>query len=137
MYLQGRKGLWGLASSHTVNNRVRAVRAFFSWLHRQDYTEDNKLKNVRPPKVQDKGVDILTDNEVASILAATNTGTLNGARSTAIFSLMLDTGLRLSEVVTLKGRDVHLEERYIKTLGKGNKERIVAFGSACQRFLIE
>ena len=137
LYLQGRKGLWGLASSHTVNNRVRALRSFFSWLHRKGYTEDNKLKNVRPPKVQDKVIDILTDNEIASIFAATNTGALNGARSTAIFSLMLDTGLRLSEVVTLKVRDVHLEERYVKVLGKGNKERIVAFGSACQRYLIE
>ena len=71
---------------------------------------------------------ILSDKEIASIFAATNTGALNGARSTAILSLMLDTGLRLSEVVTLKVRDVHLEERYIEVLGKGNKERIVAFG---------
>ena len=137
LYLQGRKGLWGLASTHTVNNRVRALRAFFSWLHRQGYTEDNELSGVKPPKVQEKVIVILSDKEIASIFAATNTGALNGARSTAIFSLMLDTGLRLSEVVTLKVRDVHLEERYVKVLGKGNKERIVAFGLACHRSLIE
>ena len=49
---------------------------------------------------------------------------------------MLDTGLRLSEVVTLKTEDAHLEDRYLKVLGKGNKERIVAFGASCQRALI-
>ena len=46
---------------------------------------------------------------------------------------MLDTGMRLSEVANLKESDVHLEERYVKALGKGSKERIVAFGAACQR----
>ena len=50
---------------------------------------------------------------------------------------MLDTGPRLSEVVTLKYEDVHLQDRYIKVLGKGNKERIVAFGATCQRSLID
>ena len=137
LHLQDRRGLWGLASSHTVNNRVRALRAFFSWLHRQGYTEEHRLKGVRPPKVQSKVIDILTDGEIAAIFAAMNTDTLSGARSRAIFSLMLDAGPRLSEVVSLKFRDVHLEEGYVKVLGKGNKERIVAFGSACQHSLIE
>ena len=137
LHLQDRRGLWGLASSHTVNNRVRALRAFFAWLHRQGYTEEHKLKGVKPPKVQSKVIDVLTDSEIAAIFAAMNRGVLSGARSKAIFSLMLDTGLRLSEVVSLKFPGVHLEERYVKVLGKGNKERIVAFGSACQRFFIE
>ncbi len=38
LHLQERRGLWGKASSHTVNNRVRALRAFFNWLYRQGYT---------------------------------------------------------------------------------------------------
>ena len=136
LHLQGRPGLWGLASSHTVNNRVRALRAFFSWLHRQGYTEENKLKGVRPPKVQSKVIDILTDSEIAAVFAALNTGALSGARNTAIYSLMLDTGLRLSEVVTLKYEDVHLDSRYLKVLGKGDKERFVAFGANCHKTLL-
>ena len=36
LHLQGRNGLWGDASSHTVNNRVRALRSFFNWLSRED-----------------------------------------------------------------------------------------------------
>ena len=48
---------------------------------------------------------------------------------------MLDTGLRLSETVFLRYEDVHLEDRYVKVLGKGNKERIVAFGAVCLRAL--
>ena len=49
---------------------------------------------------------------------------------------MLDTGLRLTEVVTLKHLDVHLDKRYVKVLGKGDKERIVSFGTNCQRALL-
>ena len=106
-------------------------------MYRQGYTEEHKLKGVRPPKVQDKIIDILTDREIAVIFAAFASDNLSGVRSAAIFSLMLDSWLRLLEVVSLKFRDVHLEERYVKILGKGNKERIVAFGGSCQRSLIE
>ena len=137
LYLQGRKGLWGLASSHTLNNRVRALRAFFAWLHRRGYTKEHRLKDLRPPKVSEKVIEPLTSEEMVKIFASMNPNTMLGARNTAIYSLMLDTGPRLSEVVTLKYGDVHLEDRYIKVLGKGNKERIVAFGATCQRSLID
>ena len=136
LYLQSRRGQRGPASSHTLNNRVRALRAFFAWLHRQGYTEDHRLKDLRPPRVTEKVIEPLTPDEIKRIFASINPATLLGARNTAIYSLMLDTGLRLSEVVTLKYEDVHLEDRYIKVLGKGNKERIVAFGATCQRWLI-
>jgi integrase/recombinase XerC/integrase/recombinase XerD len=87
------------------------------------------------PKVRQKEVEILTDEEIERIFATMNVDTVLGARNTAIYSLMLDTGLRLTEVVTLKYGDVHLDARYIKVLGKGDKERVVAFGTNCQRAL--
>ena len=135
LHLQGRPGLWGQASSHTVNNRVRALRAFFNWLHVQGYTECHRLEKLKVPKVRQKVIETLTDEEIERIFATMNPRTVLGARNTALYSLMLDTGLRLSEVVTLKYRDVHLDKRYVKVLGKGDKERIVAFGAKCQRAL--
>ena len=135
LHLQDRKGLWGKASSHTVNNRVRALRAFFNWLYRQGYTDTHRLENVKPPKVRQKEIEILTDEEIERILASVNPNTAMGARNTAIYSLMLDTGLRLSEAVTLKYKDVNLGSRYVRVLGKGDKERIVAFGANCQKAL--
>ena len=136
LYLQSRRGQRGPASSHTLNNRVRALRAFFAWLHRRGYTEEHRLKDLRPPRVTEKVIEPLTPDEIKKIFDSINPATLLGARNTAIYSLMLDTGLRLSEVVTLKYEYVHLEDRYIKVLGKGSKERVVAFGSTCQRSLL-
>ena len=136
LYLKTRPGLRGLASSHTVNNRVRAIRAFFNWLYQEDYTECHRLEKVKPPKTRRKVIEILTDEEIERTFANINPNTVLGARNTAIYSLMLDTGLRLTEVVTLKYQDAHLDNRYVKVLGKGDKERIVAFGTTCQRALL-
>ena len=85
--------------------------------------------------MRQKEIEILTDEEIERIFATMNVDTVLGARNTAIYSLMLDTGLRLTEVVTLKYADVHLDAKYIKALGKGDKERVVAFGTNCQRAL--
>ena len=49
---------------------------------------------------------------------------------------MLDSGVRLSELTNLKEADVHLEDQWVKVLGKGSKERMVAFGIACQKSLL-
>ena len=129
LHLKARPGLTGAASSHTVNNRVRALRAFFNWLDSEDYTETHRLEHVKPPKVRQKEIEVLTDQEIERIFASVDPNTAMGARNSAIFSLMLDTGLRLTEVVTLKHKDVHLDNRYLKVLGKGDKERIVSFGA--------
>ena len=136
LYIQERPGLRGPASTHTVNNRVRALRSFFNWLYCERYTEEHRLARLKPPKAQRKVIDILTDEEIGKIYRAIDPHRPLGARSTAMISLMLDTGLRLSEVVHLKYRDVHWDDGYLKALGKGNKERLVAFGSSCRRSLI-
>ena len=133
--LQSRPGVKGPASSNTVNNRVRALRAFFNWLFRKGYTETHRLENLKVPKGRQKEIEILTDDEIEKIFSSMNPDTVPGGRDTAIFSLMLDTGLRLSEVVTLKYDDVHMDTRCFKVLGKGDKERIVPFGTKCQRIL--
>ena len=123
-------------SSHSINNRVRALRAFFSWMAKKGFTETNRLRDMRPPKTVGRVIEPLKEAEINAILGSINTGTVLGARNYALVSLMLDTGLRLSETAGLKVNDVCLEDRYIKVLGKGSKERFVAFGAACQRSLV-
>lgn len=136
LYIQSKPRAKGSMSTHTVANRVRALKAFFAWLHRKGYTKEDVLKDVHQPKTLEQVIEPLTQEEIDRIYAAINPNTALGARNTAIVSLLLDAGLRLSEAVSLKESDVHLEDRYVKVLGKGSKERIVAFGVACQRALL-
>jgi site-specific recombinase XerD len=137
IYLQGRPGLKGKTpSSHTIYNRVNVLRAFFGWLHHQGYTEDHVLGGLRQPKTSDLIIELLSPEEIAKVFSTMNINTALGARNSAIVCLMLDTGLRLSEVADLKEQDVHIEARYVKVMGKGSKERMVAFGASCQKTLL-
>lgn len=136
LHLQEKPGAKGLMSSHSIANRVRALRAFFSWLARNAYKTEYRLKNLKSPKTVELIIEPFAEEEIDRVLSAINPNTALRPRNTALVLLMLDTGVRLSEAATLKEQDVHLEDRYIKVLRKGSKERIVAFGVACQRALL-
>ena len=104
-------------------------------MYGQGYAECHRLEKLKVPKARQKEIETLTDEEIERIFASMNPSTVLGARNTAIYSLMLDTSLRLTEVVTLQCTGVHLDKRCVKVLGKGDKERIIAFGANCQRAL--
>ncbi|MFC1871877.1 tyrosine-type recombinase/integrase, partial [Chloroflexota bacterium] len=130
-YVNGHK-----TSVATIDNRVRALRAFFNWLYRKGYTETHILKDVKPPRLPKVMVDTLSEEEITSILASQDQSTLTGSRNTAIVALLLDSGLRRSELIGLKAKDVNLEEQYVKVMGKGSKERMVAFGNTTRNALL-
>ena len=119
----------------TVRNHVRVLTAFASWLEREEYTKTNMLAKLRPPKAPRKVMQTLTPEEIARILACFNTNTATGCRNAAIMCLLLDTGLRCGELLQFKRADLHLEDGWLKVMGKGQKERIVPFGNRCARLM--
>lgn len=136
LYLQGRKIHGKPLSTHTIANRVRGIRGFFSWLAAKGYTEDHVAKDVRLPKTTDIIIEVLTVEEIDLLFSNINDNTALGSRNAAILALFLDAGLRLSELVNLKETDTHLDHRHVKVLGKGAKERIVSIGASCQKALL-
>lgn len=123
LHLQEKPGIKGPISTHTIANRVWALRAFFAWVHRKGYTQNHILENLKVPKTKEVIIEPLTRKEIVRMFAAINPRTSMGSRNTALISLFLDAGLRLSECATLLDKDVHLDDRYVKVQGKGNKER--------------
>lgn len=119
-----------LASS-TINGNVRCVRAFFSWLFRNEYTELQLLKNFSPPRVLSKTIDVLSDDEITILLEAAS----KYRRDIAIISLLLDSGLRASELTGSMIEDLDIESMTLKVLGKGRRERVVSFGRSTARYL--
>lgn len=126
----------GSLSSSYIQGFVRALRAFASWLHHDGYTDTNVLKVLKPPKVQQKVTEILTDEETTKLLAVFDQDDPFGARNYAIVLTFLDCGLRASELCFLRTEDAHLDQGYLKVLGKGNKERLVPIGRHCQDALL-
>ena len=122
-------------STATIHGHVRTLRAFFSWLLREGLVEANPARDLKPPKISKKVISTLSDEEILSIIKAFNPTTSSEARNQTIFMLLLDTGLRIGELVNLKMEDVRLNDGFLKVLGKGRKERIVPIGCNAQRTL--
>lgn len=122
-------------SPYTIQGYVRSLRAFYSWLHREGYTEENELANLRVPKAPKKLVEVLTEEEIQKVLSCLDTKTEVGVRNRAAVTTLLDTGLRCFELVNLTTGDADLEKGYLKVMGKGGKERIVPVGSSVQKIL--
>jgi site-specific recombinase XerD len=122
-------------STSTVHGHVRTLRAFFSWLARESFIEGNITTGLKAPKIVNKVISTLSDEEIVSILRTFNSMSNSEVRNQTIFMLLLDTGLRIGELVNLKIDDVNLSDGLLKVMGKGKKERIVPIGSNAQRAL--
>ena len=123
-------------STHTVFGHAATLKAFASWLAAEGYTQGNALQGVPQPKKRKTVVSALNQDEISRLLAAVPKHTAMGTRDRAIFITMLDTGLRASELCDLQLRDTHLDEGYLKVLGKGDKERIVPIGASATRAIL-
>jgi len=123
-------------TSVTVQTYVRALRAFLTWCFNEGYISENIPSRFRLPKAQRKTIDVLTDDEIRRLFACFNLRTMTGARNYAICALMLDSGLRLNEVVILESGNLHAAEGYAIVDGKGNKQRVVPLGLQSKRALI-
>lgn len=124
-------------STQTIHGHYRALRAFSGWLQRQEFTEVDALAGLPAPKRQKKLIEPLSPEEVRALLGACDRQSDSGSRNYAILLLLLDTGLRASELLGLTIRDVRFAQGLVKVLGKGNKERTVPFGPTTQKVLFE
>ena len=120
----------------SVQGYIRSARAFLHWLFLEDLIDEDLCTRFRVPKGKQKRIDVLTDAEILAIYACwPDPGSWVDARNRVIVSLMLDAGLRLSELVSARRSSLHLRERYLIVDGKGAKQRAVVFGVQTERML--
>lgn len=122
-------------SDYSVQGHVRTLRAFSSWLQREGYLEENVLSRLRVPKAVKQEIVPLTPEEIGRILSCLTPNAAIGCRNYAIVHLMLDAGLRVSEVASLRMENVDLNQGQLLVTGKGNKQRAVPIGSNAQKYL--
>lgn len=124
-------------SSNSFKSYLKGIKAFLAWSYGEGYTNINLSEKLFLPKAQRKTIDTLTDSEIVLLFKGFNTKTYIGLRNYCICALMLDSGLRKSEVVALTTSDMHISESYIIVNGKGNKQRLVPLGNYSQKHLIK
>lgn len=120
----------------TLARRLVAVKVFMRFLQQEGLIGENVADAMDHPRLWKLLPDTLSPAQVDALLAAPDATTDHGARDRALLELWYGTGLRVSELASLDVQDVHLDERYIRCIGKGDKERVVPFGEKA-RALIE
>ena len=130
----------GLAA-RSVARTVAATRGLYRFLAISRHIADNPADDLQPPRTWAALPKYLSIDEVDRLLAAPDTTTPRGLRDRAFIELLYATGLRVSELVSLRTADVNLEAGYLTTQGKGGKERLVPVGDEAvawlQRYLRE
>lgn len=119
-------------SSVTVQTYIRQLRAFVNWLYLEEKITENICKKFRLPKAERPTIDVLTDEEIGRLFAVFPTEDFLDVRNRAIMALFLDSGIRLSELVTIRRACLHIAERYVIVDGKGRKQRAVPFGNTAR-----
>lgn len=123
----------GHLSGHTINAYLRALQAFWAWLKREDFIQENPFTRLKIPKAPKRVIPTFTEEQLRRLISVIDTASPVGYRDYTIILTFLDTGIRCSELANLKLEDVNLESRLIKIWGKGNKERLVPIGAKVQK----
>jgi integrase/recombinase XerD len=116
----------------SVARAVHATRGFFRFAVREGRMVADPMENLRAPRVFRRLPRFLTSEQVEALLAAPDAGRPLGARDCALLEVMYATGLRVSELISLKPEDVDLVVGLLRCVGKGNKERLVPVGSVAR-----
>ncbi|MFQ5695385.1 MAG: tyrosine-type recombinase/integrase, partial [Terriglobia bacterium] len=114
--------------SRSVARQLVTLRNFFRFLRRENKIRRDPSEHIESPRVWKRLPKFLTLGEVERLLAAPSPETPRGLRDRAMLEVLYASGLRVSELVNLKVRDLQLEAGTVRCLGKGNKERVVPLG---------
>lgn len=116
-------------SPATRARRLAAVRGFMRFLRQSGAREDDPAVRVAAPKRRRPLPRVLAEREVEALLASPDLRDPRGRRDRAMLELLYATGLRVSELCTLRLRQVDLRRGLVRVIGKGSRERVVPVGS--------
>lgn len=109
----------------SLRRTVSGVKSFYRFLELEEILVDNPTETLEGPKVAEYLPEVLTVEEVDALLGAIDIETPHGLRNAALIELLYSCGLRVSEACDLTFSSLFLEEKYIRVVGKGTKERLV------------
>ncbi len=119
----------------SIARRLYELRSCFRFLMRERIVSENPAARIQPPKQPRTLPDYLTVEQVIELLSAPDISTPLGMRDAAILEVLYSAGLRRSELMGLKVKEVDLKEKRIRVWGKGGKERIALIGEPAKRAL--
>lgn len=117
------------------NRRLSVFRRYYNWALREHRLEADPTLRIGSAKQPARFPSTLSEAQVEALLAAPDSFTPLGLRDRTMLELMYASGLRVSELVTLKTVEISLNDGVVRVMGKGAKERLVPFGQIAQEWL--
>lgn len=125
----------------SIARKLAALRALFRFLLQEGAVTANPAKLAPTPKQDERLPEYLYADEMEALLSTPDEATALGQRDRAILELLYATGVRVSELVAMDVSEINFEERSIRVIGKGNRERVVLMGEraaqALRRYLAD
>ncbi len=114
---------------------LSGIKAFYKFLHYEEIISDDPAAIVETPRLGRKLPDTLNIHEIDLLLDAIDLSTPEGARNRAMLETLYSSGLRVSELINLRISNIFFGERFLKILGKGDKERLVPIGRSALKYI--
>lgn len=117
-------------TARTINRKISTLKSFFKFQLKQGQIENTPMFNVHAPKISKRLPVFIKEKELADLTKAleTNTEDWDSLNTKMLITIFYATGMRLSEVINLREKQVDFSRKQLKVLGKGNKERIIPAG---------
>ena len=119
----------------SVSRKISALRSFFKYNIKEKNITNNPMTLISNPKKEKKLPKYLNYEEIEKLLNSIEMDKKEGIQERLIIELLYSTGIRVSELVNIKIKDIKIKENQINILGKGNKERIVLFGEKAKEII--
>lgn len=114
---------------------ISGIKAFFNYLIEEEVITENPSELLESPKLQRKIPDVLSINDIDTILASIDLSLPHGTRNRAIIETLYACGLRVSELTELKISNYFPDQKFVKVIGKNDKERLVPIGSDAIKYI--
>ena len=122
-------------SKATISRRLSSLRSFYNYLYKNGKVSKNYFVSIKNPKKDNGLPKLVKDIDIDKMFNIPDVRNPLGQRNLLIIRMLYATGVRVSELVNICIKDIDINERTIKILGKGSKERIVVFGNNTKEIL--
>ena len=124
-----------VVSKRSINRKISALRTFFKYLQEKKVIQTNKVMYVNMPKFEKELPNVLSKDDLNKMRSVINTEKITGIRDRLIIELLYSSGIRASELINLNEYVIDFNEREMRIVGKGNKERITFFSRNAKKWL--
>lgn len=122
-------------SAATISRNIASLKAFYHYMVKEGMVKDDAAENLKAPRIEKKLPEILSMEETVRLLDQPIGDSHKEIRDKAMLELLYATGIRVTELITLKTEDVNLQMGYI-ICRDGDRERVIPFGNEAKRALL-